>query len=57
MDPNTTLAAIGYYLGSGDHEALNDAVEALVEWLRKGGFRPTNIDAYPDAWRVVWLSM
>jgi hypothetical protein len=62
MDPNAALAEIRKELGQvreaieGDGDLVDsasclvDAVEALDEWLSKGGFQP-------DAWRVKYGDM
>ena len=58
MDPNATLQAIDAMIGHPEYaESLADSVGYLRDWLRRGGFRPTNINDHPQAWRIVWLSV
>jgi hypothetical protein len=40
MDPNHTLASLRQALIDEDHEAYTEALEALLEWERSGGFMP-----------------
>lgn len=55
MDPNATLERIADLLrrSAGDEEAgtrLDEACQDLYDWLARGGFEPTNKDAFPSAW-------
>ena len=49
MDPNATLTDIATALMDGDLNEANYLAEDLAEWLRKGGFVPTNWDQYREA--------
>lgn len=40
MDPDACLAALLDAFRDGDREAAWDHIEALYDWLAKGGFMP-----------------
>ena len=40
MDPNATLRMIGEALADRDIQEAIELREALVSWIRKGGFEP-----------------
>lgn len=42
MDPNATLKAIAFELSKGIDcdEYVDELVEALLDWLERGGFQP-----------------
>lgn len=48
MDPNTTWEAIETAIYEGQaHEAV-PLLEDLIEWIKKGGFLPSELNALPD---------
>ena len=40
MDPNQTLSDLLYLLSEGDRDAALIALDALGDWIAKGGFLP-----------------
>lgn len=49
MDPNATLKYIDEFIGNSAYDfKINETVEDLLDWLRKGGFAP-DWSKYPDA--------
>lgn len=41
MDPNVALLELMRAAMEGDASTLEDRAEALADWLRRGGFRPS----------------
>lgn len=57
MDPNVTLKNLcnAILAGPQEDDTIDPAVEALTEWLNRGGFTPTEIpDGFRDAVGVAY---
>lgn len=42
MDPNATMAMVAVALAAGLNSDARDHLDDLVDWLKRGGFPPTN---------------
>jgi hypothetical protein len=48
MDPNAVLHELASSIAYGDFEVAHECLCDLEEWIRKGGFWPTNIQLNTD---------
>jgi hypothetical protein len=44
MDPNTTLALLYEAMADDDHDSIIEHCDALIGWLDRGGFVPSEWD-------------
>jgi hypothetical protein len=47
MDPNATWKAIEDAIYEGEAAQAAPLIEDLIEWMRKGGFPPSELNAMP----------
>lgn len=48
MDPNANLEMLMQAIAAGDFETAREYEEYLAEWLRKGGFLPSELQSIAD---------
>lgn len=53
MDPQATLDLIRDYVREGRLEDALELTDALLEWLRRGGFTPADISPVFEAMEIL----